>query len=162
VLNSTTLTYKPPIGAKLLVFVTCLLIAQPVAIVVGGIMTWSEHVSASVYLMSLMIVIPASMALAGWILSNESVQIASRFAVFAFTRYGLRRKRNIEYANISTAEFIDGLIGTDGRPRPLFVFTQESGEQCWVPLSIYTRQQVRDIVKALEARGVRFDPPLKL
>jgi hypothetical protein len=151
------LTYRPSLGARLLIFGVCLVAAQPIALVASSIVTWSEHVSARSYLVALIFFAPLAIGLAVWIVRHQSIRIDASSVIFVFTRYAVPRIRRIVYTDVSVATYVGGVIGVDNRPRPLIEFSTKSGEKLWVPLSIYTRKQIQDLMAALEARGVRFE-----
>lgn len=151
------LTYRPPLGARLLIVGVCLVAAQPIALLASSIVTLSEHVSARSYLVALIFFVPLALGLAVWIVRHQCIRVDASSVMFVFTRYAVPRIRRIVYTDVSVATYLGGVIGVDNRPRPRIEFSTKSGERFWVPLSIYTRKQIKELMAALEARGVRFE-----
>lgn len=154
--SRTPQIYLPSLGARVLIYAVCLVLAQPAALLAASLLTWSEHVATSNYLAAMAFFAPASIVLAFWIVRHQFIRIDDTFAVFAFTRYAIPRTRRVDYADVTVAQFVGGVIGLDNRPRPLMAFSTKRGEQLWVPLSTYTRKQIQDLMAALEVRGLKI------
>jgi hypothetical protein len=153
--NKQQLIYRPPASACLLIFGLCLLAAQPIALITTGILTWSEKISATAYWVTLIFFAPLAIGLALWILKHQFIQVEASYVIFSFTRYTIPQLRKITYENVAAMKYAGGLIGVDNRPRPLLEFWTKTDEQFCVPLSIYTRAQIQDLIQTLEKRGLR-------
>jgi hypothetical protein len=140
-----------------LIIGVCIVAAQPIALVASSMVAWSAHVSARRYLVALVFFVPLAIGLAFWIVRHQCIRIDASSAVFVFTRYAVPRIRKIVYTDVVVATYLAGVIGIDNRPRPLIEFSTKTGERFWVPLSIYTRQQIQDLMAALEAHGIKFE-----
>jgi hypothetical protein len=113
-----------------------------------------EHISARAYVLTLAAVVPIALGAAYWITTCQYIVVGEHRAVFGFTRYALPRVKRVEYRNVSEAKFEGGIVGLDNRPRPLLVFALKTGERFWIPLAIYTKAQVDEVIASLRKRGI--------
>jgi hypothetical protein len=142
------------VAARLLIIVVALVLALPAALFAASMMTVSLDVSAASYVRMLVVFVPLALIAGAWVAHQQSILLEKEAATFIFTRYAMPKRERVRYESVSQATYVPGKLRGDNRPRPLLEFSLRSGRTFWIPLAIYQKRQIEELLTRLREHGV--------